>query len=621
MASLGVRVRILLVCAGCLVPGALAWLAAQQTTRDTPSPSAGTGVVSGTVITDEQPGKPIRRALVTLAPMGQGSATTVVTDDAGRFAFAGIVAGRYTLNATRPGYSSGSYGATRPARSGTPLQVGNDQSIRNLVVRIWRGAVITGTIRDQNGEPLPSARVSLAKYVYAVQNGQRTLQQTGGAATTDDRGVYRIFGIAPGEYFVQLGVPISLGSLRLTTDQSVQSALQAGRGGSAEIVEGPPMTFAPVFYPGTTSISSATPITVAAGEERLGIDMQLQLVPTARIEGVVVNPDGSPAPGAQLSVVGTEPIGNNEMSAMSNLAAMFGNRPRPDGSFSIPGIAPGQYTVVARTGSIGRMPTAPGAPAAPATGAPPAMWATSEVIVSGQDINGLRLQLEPGVTVSGRVAFESAGNAPPDPSAMRITLSPILTGGAVAPVAQPVQPDAQGNFSVSNVTPGRYRFTATPSAARGAGPGAVQPSLSGWALKSAAVKGRETLDAGLDVRPGDGVTDVILTLTNHPTTVSGVLQDGSGRPAPDYFIILYSADRAFWTPPSRRVVMAHPGSDGRFAFRNVPAGDYLLAAATDVDQGEWMDPAFLSQFVPASIRISVAEGETKTQDIRIAGGR
>jgi hypothetical protein len=239
------------------------------------------------------------------------------------------------------------------------------------------------------------------------------------------------------------------------------------------------------------------------------------------------------------------------------------------------------------------------------------------------------LELEPGVTVAGRLAFDNR-EAAPDPTTFRVSLSPVLTGGAVAVVTQPVQADAQGNFTLANITPGHYRFSASPAVGgRGAGPSpaqpppppAVQPSPAPWVLKSAALRGRETLDSGLDVRQGEPVSEVVLTFTSHPTTINGTLQDASGRPASDYFVILYAADRAFWAPPSRRVLMVRPASDGKYSFRNVPAGDYLLAAATDVDQGEWMDPAFLTQFVPASIKLSIADGETKTQDIRIAVGR
>lgn len=622
--------RSYLVSAVCLVTSALAL--AQQPGRDAVTTAAGSAAIVGSVVNDESTPRPVRRALVTLTLSGRGGGggTTVVTDDAGSFSFNRLPAGRYTLSASRPGFPNASYGASRPGRPGTAIQLADRQQLANIVIRMWRGAVITGTIFDPNGEPLPSARVSLQRYMYSSQNGQRTLQQSGGSATTDDRGVYRIYGVAPGEYFVQLGVPFSLpGDLRQTTEQSVQAALQQGRASGAgaaipALAKGPAVTYAPIFYPGATSAANATTVKVGAGEERIGIDMQLQLVPTATIEGVVVHPDGTAAPDAQLTVVGTEQAG--PMSIMSNVASMFGgNRPKTDGSFSLTGIAPGQYTVVARTGGRG----------AAGTASNPALWAAAEVSINGQDVNGVRLQLEPGVTVSGRVAFDSstspaAGSAaarPPDPSTIRVSLAPILTGSAVAAVIQPGQVDAQGNFSFTNVTPGRYRFSATTGVAGRGSAGAPATAIAGplpggiWTIKSATVRGRETLDSGLEVKPGETVGDAVLTFTDRPTTLSGTLFDASGRSASDYFIILYSADKSFWPPPSRRVVMSRPGTDGNFTFRNLPPGDYLLAAATDVDQGEWMDPAFLAQFVNASIKISLVEGETKAQDIRIAGGR
>jgi hypothetical protein len=187
-----------------------------------------------------------------------------------------------------------------------------------------------------------------------------------------------------------------------------------------------------------------------------------------------------------------------------------------------------------------------------------------------------------------------------------VILTPLLSGSSVAAVTPPVPLDAQGNFSFANVTPGRYRMTSIGI------PGA-------WSLRSATVGGQETLDSGLQVRPNQPIADAVLTFSDRETTVTGAIQDAGGRPASEYFIIVYAADRAFWAPPSRRVSMTRPGSDGRFTVRNLPPGDYLIAAVTDVTQGEWMDPSFLEQLLAASIRFSVAEGESKTQDIRIAG--
>jgi hypothetical protein len=63
-----------------------------------------------------------------------------------------------------------------------------------------------------------------------------------------------------------------------------------------------------------------------------------------------------------------------------------------------------------------------------------------------------------------------------------------------------------------------------------------------------------------------------------------------------------------------------PGTDGKFTVRNLPAGSYSIVAVTDVEPGEWYDPEFLSQLASAAMRVTLSEGEKKTQDIRIAGG-
>ena len=144
--------------------------------------------------------------------------------------------------------------------------------------------------------------------------------------------------------------------------------------------------------------------------------------------------------------------------------------------------------------------------------------------------------------------------------------------------------------------------------------------VESWTLKSAVANGRETLDSGLEVKPNENVADAVLTFTDRPTELSGTLQDATGRPASEYFIVLYPSDRAFWTAPSRRIAQTRPASDGRFTIRGLPPGEYLLAAVTDAEPGEWMDPSFLTRLVPASIRVSLLEGQRKTQDIRIAGG-
>jgi hypothetical protein len=98
--------------------------------------------------------------------------------------------------------------------------------------------------------------------------------------------------------------------------------------------------------------------------------------------------------------------------------------------------------------------------------------------------------------------------------------------------------------------------------------------------------------------------------------VSGTIQDPSGKPTADFTIILFAADKSFWVPQARRIQSARPSTDGKFAFRNIPAGDYRLTAVTDVEPGEWFDPNFLGQLVNASIPVTVREGEKKVRTSR-----
>jgi hypothetical protein len=127
--------------------------------------------------------------------------------------------------------------------------------------------------------------------------------------------------------------------------------------------------------------------------------------------------------------------------------------------------------------------------------------------------------------------------------------------------------------------------------------------------------GRDTLDVPLDLR--ESIADVVLTFTDRAGELTGMLQNADGRPAPEYYIILFATERGFWTPHSRRIRAGRPSADGRFTFYSVPGGDYLLAAVTDIEPGEWLDPTVLQRLAPGAMTVKLAEGEKKVQDIQI----
>jgi hypothetical protein len=245
-------------------------------------------------------------------------------------------------------------------------------------------------------------------------------------------------------------------------------------------------------------------------------------------------------------------------------------------------------------------------------------------------MNDVVLNLQPGMTVSGNVTFVSSAISPPtDLTRVRVTIqargSQTMEMGGIPPALV----DANGHFTITGVPPGQYMLQANAGngglvaqggTGRGGGAATGGAQTAGWTLKSAMVGGRDSLDFPLVVQPNNDVTGAVLTFTDRSQELSGTLQDSTGRPTSDYTIIIFPADKNYWMPQSRRIQSARPSTDGKYSFRGLPQGDYRLIAVTDVETGEWYDPAFLTQLAGAAMPISLTEGEKKVQDLRLAGG-
>ena len=349
-------------------------------------------------------------------------------------------------------------------------------------------------------------------------------------------------------------------------------------------------------------------------------------------------------------------MGQTNMPSMPGMNTNM-TRVNQDGHFIFTGITPGQYTISARAAirsqnqseeavtqqqqQTQQQAQGRGAPAGrggPGVGrggvVSQILWASSDVNVSGQNMNDVVLNLQPGMTVSGNVTFVSSTLAPPtDLTRVRVTLQQRGTQTMEMGGIPPAQVDANGHFSIMGVPPGRYMLQANaPAGGQGAqgaaggggrgggGAAAGAQTTGGWALKSAVVGGRDSLDFPLVVQPNNDVSGAVLTFTDRTQELSGTLQDSTGRPTSDYTIIIFPADKNYWMPQSRRIQSARPSTDGKYSFRGLPPGDYRLIAVTDVETGEWYDPAFLTQLAGAAMPISLTEGEKKVQDLRLAGG-
>jgi protocatechuate 3,4-dioxygenase beta subunit len=584
--------------------------------------AAGSAVLRGVVVTDTADPQPVRRAAVRLAGAGSTSRLTG-TDDEGRFVFDRLPPGRFTLSASKAGFVETFHGSTRPGRGpGSPVAVADGASV-DVVIRLARGAVITGRIADERGNPVPGigvAAVDARMSAGAPRAPARTI--------TDDRGIYRLFGLAPGEYLVSAEPrfdPVrasragpGAAAVIAVTEADVQRARAAiagagsagaavGAGGASGGSGGPvpparPVAYAPVFHPGTTDAAAAAPIRVAAGDERAGIDMTLRVVSLARVSGTLTDAAGQPVTSAMVVLVPNQDEQASPVDALvaSGAIALPRGTVSADG-FVFSGVAPGQYTLIARTGSGQR-----GAVAAAA--AMPPEWSATDLVVDGNDRTDLALTVRPGPTVSGRLVFEGASSAPVDPAGLNLSLvgtAPIP--GVASTFRAAVQPE--GSFRVPSLAPGSYVVRAEAAA-----------SADGarWFLKSAIVDGRDLADYPW-AAPADGteLSGLVVIVSDRMAEIAGRLVDATGQPVTRYSIVVVTTDRALWLPTARRIRAAQPATDGTFAMSGLPPGEYAIAAVEDLEEGDLSSEAFLSELLTSAVTLRVAEGESRRQDLQV----
>ena len=597
-------------------------------TRDIARPAAtGDARITGMIVSDEATNQPVRAAIVTLNGTEGGVGRTVVSDDAGRFTFDRLPAGRFLVSASKRAYVTMNYGATRPGRAGVPIAVAAGQT-STIKFAVPRGAVITGRVMDDRGTPLAHQPIFVLEFRW--QNGQRTLTRVAldSAPETDDRGVYRAYGLPAGEYLIAaapgLGTPIN--TARDVTAADLDRAtreIQGTRGTPATDTRAPSTAAAPsgrvtgpapVFHPNTPDAASAVTISLNAGEERSGIDVRFLPVPISTITGTVTAPDGAVAlTSIQVSMAPNGPaIPTQGFGIGASIGGYGSTRARADGQFTLAGVSPGRYLLVARVAPApaprgspppAATPAASGGAGAASLGATTTYWAVADVVVNGDDVV-VPLDLRPAGEIHGRIVFDGALPPPADLTRLRISLTAALASSTTALGVPPAQAHDDRTFVVTGVTPAKYRISASGLP-------------MGWALAAATVQGRDVLDGLLDVGPDALAIDLVLTLSDHPSELSGTLQNPAGRPAPEYVVVVFPTDRAGWTWLSRRVQAVRPGTNGVFTIPNLPPGEYYLGAVSDVETNEWFDPAFLERLVPASTTITLAAGEKKTQDLRV----
>ena len=531
--------------------------AAQATPpRDSPARAeTGTAVVRGHV-RSAATGDPLHRVRLTFNGPNPTPPSTV-TNTRGEFEMTGLLAGTYSITATRAGYLTQFYGQQRPHEAGRTVEVRAGEVIEAIDMALARGGVLAGSITDDVGDPYPGVHVEALEFRYL--RGRRLLLQTA-SATTNDLGQFRIGALAPGTYF-----------LRASTQDTWES--DDGKLTYA---------YAITYYPGVTGSDQAQSVNVAVEQPFAGLDFGVRPGRAARITGIMQNAAGEPLASQHVS------LGRVHRAAAGALFATQGagsTRTDRSGSFQFPSLSPGEYIV--RSGGD---PDAAGVP----------------LVLADGDERHVVLMPRRASAITGSIVTDEG--TPANFSSGRIRVVPIaadpesLLPSFTAPSATDVARD--WTFRIGNVD-GQYLFRVTGLPAE-------------WMLGAVLLRGRNIVDAPVELRPRAGDTSGLqIVLSRKGAKIEGVVVHPDGTPAPDCTVVVFSADAAHWTIASRFVKAVRPDASGRFAVGGLPAGVYAAVAREYVADGQWEDPGFLNALKPFAASVQLGEGEAEQVSLRL----
>jgi hypothetical protein len=586
-----------------------------------------TGMIVGQVL--DSSGAPVPEAIVRMSmPKYPADLPTtpkgrVMADAEGRFFFSDLPAGDYFLQATKEGYAGGEYRQRRVTGRGQPFQLAEGERRVDEKLVLWKFGVISGTVLDEFGEPVVGVSVhGLVKNVIA----SRTMYGPGEEApylmpttTTDDRGMFRLSRLTPGRYVVvvpstQTTVPAAMlstysqdSAVRLEVMRAIAEVAPLGQprtqqfGDSALLTLNrmliPPAAspagrlevYRTTYFPSSTTARAATEVAVGAGEDKSGVTISLRPVPTVKITGRLVTPDGTPPPPTSLRLVGdaAAQVGDEGFETVTGVSDASGR-------FTLLGVPAGDYVLKQATrlvsvGTQGRQ----------------GWWVAQPISVGNRDISDLIVTLRPALRVEGRNEFRrSSASSPPVPARLQSNVILVFETPFGEPGRFVCQP-RQGEPSFATITSGG-QYIARPY------------EVGGWFVQSVTLDGKDITDRVIDLQ--EDATNIVVTYTDRASKVTGVVRDVRGTASAAGAVLAFPGDPLRWpgngTNP-RQFKSALTSRTGAYTLEGLPPGDYYLIAIDDAESADWMDPKTLEALARQATRLSIAEGDTKTFDLTL----
>lgn len=531
-------------------------------------PRASVGKIKGRVVGDG--GRPLLNASVVARAVGGARSLLMgVTDAEGNFELTDLPPAVYLVSAFAPGYV--------PDAAATPQSANYARPGESILIRMVKGGVITGQVSDSFGNPLVAARVNVLR-VRDAQGQPVRLDTVKRFAPTDDRGIYRHYGLEPGAYLVSV------------SGSSVFNLSPASNGDEP-----------PSYYPASAR-SSALEVVVSEGQEVGGIDIQQRSQRGYAISGSL---SGLPRTGGAKNVsVALVNVANGATEALLDRTGEANAR-----EFNFYGVPDGEYELTAQS-SLGT----PDAAIAPAR----------RVSVKGKDAGPFELILQPLGSLAGRIALDPARSNEANPlctnrrrsrleesvvharrSGTERVAEPLLPALASANGATP---DAGGAFILRDLPTGRYFLQLDlPDPdwfvrAVSAGGGASNQARAFDAARNTFTLAQGARLEGLTVNLGVGAASLQGRLANSP--------DGTNSsPRMHVYIVPAAREQA---ANSLRYAVAPLQNDGTFSFRHVAPGEYRLVVRALTGEKSAPDVQTLLADPDARTRL-LAEAEAANQ--------
>ena len=491
------------------------------------SESSKSDTISGRVVNES--GQPLPNANVWARAIGStGPPQITITDRKGAFNLRGLARVPYQISASMPAYTL----APRAPDATAPTQYRVGDSVTFVLMK---GGVVTGKVTTQSGDPIVGIGVRVQ--IIRDQYGRRMI--SGAAAPevlTDDRGIYRAYGLPTGTYIVVAGG-------RNDYSGSLINAFESD---------------VPTYAPSSTR-DTAAEISVRAGEETADVDIRYRGEPGRTISGSVSGP------GLEDSRFNVTLTSSADADSQWHAFHQAGSQ-----GFEFIGVADGDYHLTAQSYS---------------QGGELAISESKLIRVRGADLAGIELVTRAMGSISGRVVLEPS-KAPEcnDKDSLAVIETSISAWHNDNDAAKkqprfiwglgvPVTPDTQGNVTLKNLAPGQYYFVARFAA--------KSWYLQSISLASPAAKTTKPVDAArtwTTVKSGDKLAGLTINLAQGAASLNGQVASREGETLPEkLFVYLVPAEKEK-ADELLRFYGAAISADGKIAMNSIAPGRYWVLA-------------------------------------------